>query len=107
MTDTVRRCQILGGLKNRSFTMTQLHWKFFYVATWQETSRNVKLWKISSNKEGIQGPMNQRSDFTEAMHKCKIPYDEHTEITGEGNKPIPPAQQDRQRLCQQFDGLEG
>ena len=41
---------------------------------------------ISLYKEGIQGPMNQRSDFLEAKQKCKILYDEHTEIHGEGNQ---------------------
>ena len=76
------------------------------VATWQERSRNAKSWTISLNKAGIQGPMNKRSDFIEAKHKCKRLYDEHREITGEGNKPIPPAQQVRQRLGQQFEGLE-
>ena len=50
--------------------------------------------------------MNQRSDFTDAEHKCKRLYGEHTEITGEGNKLIPLAQQVRQRLDQQFEGLE-
>ena len=76
------------------------------VATWQERSRNGKSWKNSLNAAGIQGPMNQRSDFTEAKQKCKRLYDEHTAITGDGNKPIPPAQQGRQRLDQQFEGLE-
>ena len=32
------------------------------VATWQERSQNAKSWTSSLNKEGIQGPMNQRSD---------------------------------------------
>ena len=50
--------------------------------------------------------MNQRSDFIEAKHKCKRLYDEHTEITGDGIKPILPAQQVRQRLDQLFEGLE-
>ena len=50
--------------------------------------------------------MNQRSDFIEAKQKCKRLCDEHTEITGEGNKPIPLAQQVRHRLDQQFEGLE-
>ena len=58
------------------------------------------------NAEGIQGPLNQRSDFMEAKLKCKRLYDEHTAITGDGNKPIPLAQQVRQRLDQQFEGLE-
>ena len=40
-----------------------------YVATWHERSRTGKFWNISLNKEGIQGPMNPRSDFTEAKQK--------------------------------------
>ena len=71
------------------------------ILTW-----HGKSWNISLNKEGIQGPMNQRSDFRDAKQKCKRLHDEQTETTGEGNKPIPPAQQVRQRLDQQFEGLE-
>ena len=33
--------------------------------------------------------MKKCSDFIEAKHKCKRLYDEHTERTGEGHKPIP------------------
>ena len=65
-------------------------WKI--IPTWlhgKRRSRNEKTWKFSFTKEDIQGPMNQRSDFIEAKHTCKILYDEHTEIIGEGNKPIP------------------
>ena len=40
-----------------------------YVAKTEERSRNEKSWKISLNREGIQGPMNQRPDFMEAKHK--------------------------------------
>ena len=78
----------------------------YYVATWKERSRNGKSWKIASNAEGIQEPLNQRSDFIEAKRQCKRLYDEHTAITGDGNKTIPPAQQVRQRLDQQFESLE-
>ena len=105
MTNTVRLCQILGGLRNRSLNMTQLRWEI--IPTWLHGNKEVgtkKSSQISLNKEGIQGPRNQRSDLIEAKHKCKILYDEHTEITGEGKKPIPPGQQVRQRL--QFEGLE-
>ena len=76
-----------------------------YVATLQE-SRNGKSLNISLNSEGTQGPLNQRSDSIEAKQTCKRLCDEHTAITGDGNKPIPPAQQVRQRLAQQFVGLE-
>ena len=77
-----------------------------HVAARQERSRNEQCWTISLNKEGIQGPMNQRSDFMEAKQKRKRLYDEHTEITGEGDKPSPLAQLVRQRLDQQFEGLK-
>ena len=50
--------------------------------------------------------MYQGSDFIEAKQKSKRLYDEHTEITGEESKPIPLAQQVRQRLDQQFEGLK-
>ena len=56
--------------------------------------------------EGIQGPLNQRSDFEEAKQTCERLYHEYTAITGSGNKPVPPGQQVRQRLDQQFEGLE-
>ena len=54
----------------------------FYVATWQERSRNEKSWKISWKAEGIQGPLNQRS-FIETKQKCRRLYDEHAAITGD------------------------
>ena len=76
-----------------------------YVAKQQERSRNEKSWKLSLNAEGIQRPLNQRSDFQkEAKQTYKRLYHEYTAITGSGNKPIPP--QVRQRLGQQFGGLE-
>ena len=50
--------------------------------------------------------MNQRPDFIEAKHKCKRLHEEHTARTGEGNIPIHPAQQIRQRRDQQFEGLD-
>ena len=40
-----------------------------YVTTWQERSQNEKSWTISLNAEGIQAPLNQRSDFKEAKPK--------------------------------------
>ena len=77
-----------------------------FVATWQERSRNEKYWKISLRAEGIQRPLNQRSDLKEMKQKCKRLYDEHAAITGDRNKPIPPGQQVWQRLDRQFEGLE-
>ena len=47
--------------------------------------------------------MNQRSDFVEAKHKCKKLQDKQRGITGEGNKPIPFAQQVRKRLDQHLE----
>ena len=101
MTNTASLCQILGGLRNRSFNMTQSHWKV--IPTWlQERSR----WNISLNAEGFQGPLNQRGECTEAKQKRRRLCDEYVERTGEGNRPIPPAQQTRQRREQQFEGLD-
>ena len=76
-----------------------------HVATWQERSRNGKSWKLSLNAEGVQGPLNQCSDLAEAKQKMQKTV-EHSAITGHRNKPIPPGQQVRQRLDQQFEGLE-
>ena len=74
-----------------------------FVATPEDRSRYKKSWKISLNKEGTHGPTKQRPDFREATQKCKRLYDEYVERTGEGNRPIPPAQQIRQRREQQFE----
>ena len=38
------------------------------------------------NAEGIQGPLDQRSDLIDAKQKSKRLCDEHTTITGDGNK---------------------
>ena len=40
-----------------------------YVATRQERSRNAKPGKLSLNAEGIQGPLNHRSDFLKRRSK--------------------------------------
>ena len=76
------------------------------TATKEERSRNETSWKLSMNAEGIQGPLNQRSDFIEAKQTCKRLHHEYTAITGSGNKPFSPGRQVRQRLDQQFEGLE-
>ena len=78
------------------------------MLTWLHGKKEVGIEnpRKNLNAEGIQGPLNQRSDFIEAKQKCKRLYDEHTAITRDGNKPIPPGQQDRLRLDQQFEGLE-
>ena len=64
-----------------------------YVATQQERSRNEKSWKLSSNAEGIQRPLNQRSDFKEANQTFKRLYHEkqrslevETNLSLQGNK---------------------
>ena len=77
-----------------------------YTATREERIRHEKSWKLSLNAEGVQGPLNLRSAIKEAKQTCKRLYQEHTAITGSGNKPIPPEQQVRQRRDQQFEGLE-
>ena len=65
-----------------------------------------KILEKSVNAEGIQGPLNQRSDFNDAKQTMKRLYDEHTAITGDGKKPIPLGQQFRQRLDQPCEDLE-
>ena len=68
MTNTASLCQILGGLRNRSFNTMTSHWKTIPTfATKQARSRNEKSW-IPLNAEGIQGPLNQRRDFKEATN---------------------------------------
>ena len=39
--------------------------------------------RFSLNREGIQGPMNQRPDYLDAKHKCKKLYDEYVERTAQ------------------------
>ena len=90
----------IGWTEEQINNMTQLHWKI--IPTWlelqkAERSPNEKSWEISLNREGMQGPMNQRPNSIDAKHKCKRLCDEYVERTGEGNEPIPPAQQMRQR----------
>ena len=60
------------------------------IATPKERTRNEKNWVLSLNKEGVQGPLNQRPDFVEAKRELKRLHDERT----------------RQRRNQQFEGLE-
>ena len=40
-----------------------------YIATRGERNRNEKSWVLKLNKEGAQGPMNQRPDFFEAKRE--------------------------------------
>ena len=66
------------------------------ISTWLR-GKKVGTENAGTFLEGTQGPLIQHSDFTEAKQKCKRPYDEHTAITGDGNKPSPPAQPVRQK----------
>ena len=50
-----------------------------YVATPEERSRFWNSWKISLNREGIQGPIKRRPGFREAKQKCIGLYNEHVE----------------------------
>ena len=76
MTNTASLCQILGGLRNRSFNCEIAVEDHSYVATKQERGRNEKSWKLSLNAESIQGPLNQK----EAKQTCKILYHKYTSI---------------------------
>ena len=42
-----------------------------YVATNDERIRNRKGWVLKFNKEGAQGPLNQRPDFVDAKREIK------------------------------------
>ena len=77
-----------------------------YTATKEEGSRNEKSWTLSLNAEGVQEPLNQRSDSKEAKQTCTRLYHEYTAIAGSGNKPVPPERQVRQRRDQQLEGLD-
>ena len=90
MTNTESLCQILGGLRNRSFNMTQSHWKI--IPSWLHGKKEVgteSLGNLSLNAEGIQGPLNQRSDCIEAQQKCNRLYDEHTAMSLETETTLP------------------
>ena len=70
MTNTVSLCQMSGGLRNRSFNMTQSQFKI--IPTWLHGKTEVgttKSWKQSLNAEVIQVPLNQRSDFKRSEAK--------------------------------------
>ena len=77
-----------------------------YIASREERTRNEKNWVVSLNKEGLQGPLNQRPDFVAAKREFKSLHDEHAKETSEGNTPIHLLQRTRQRRNQQFEGLE-
>ena len=82
MTNTASLCQKLGGLKSRSFSLANLHWKdHSYIATREGRNRYEKSCVLKLNKEGAQGPMNQRPDFVEAKREMKRLHDEHVKET--------------------------
>ena len=76
------------------------------IATRGERDRIEKSWALKFNKEGAQGPTNQRPDLVEANREMKRLHDEHVKETSEGNTPIHPVQRSRQPRHQQFEGLE-
>ena len=41
------------------------------IATTKERTRNEKKWVLKLNKEGVQGPLNQRPHFVEAKREIK------------------------------------
>ena len=64
MTNTASLCQMLGVLRCRLFSLTNLHWKTTPIL--QQERKELETRKIgcsSLSEEGLQGPLNQRSDF--------------------------------------------
>ena len=108
MTHAASLCQILGGLRSRLFRMTNLHWKTTpkLLQEMKELETRKINWVLSLDNEGVQGPLNQRTDFVEAKRELKRLHDEHVKETSEGSTPIHPVQRTRQRRNPQFDGLE-
>ena len=53
MTNTASLCEKLGGLKNKSFSMTNMHWKTIPILQqeWKELETR-KNWVLKLNKEG-------------------------------------------------------
>ena len=64
MSNTARRCQILNGLNKQIKQFDGLALEdHSYVATPEERSRYKNSWKVSQNREGIQGQIKQRPDI--------------------------------------------
>ena len=95
MTNTASLCQILGWLKSRLFSVTNLHLKI-----------TLMLWQKNKEFATRKGWANLRPDFVEAKRELKRLHDEHVKETSEGNTPTHPKQRSRQRKKQQFEGLE-
>ena len=86
MTNTASLCQTSGGLRNRSSNMMQSHWKTIPALLHgkKEVGRRNPgkfLWTLKA----FGCHWISAVTFTEAKQKCKILYDEHTAITGDGN----------------------
>ena len=95
--NTESLCRILGGLKNRLNNM------------WLQLKKEVGTrnpGKFLWTEKLFKDQWTSALIFIEAKHKCKRLHDEYTATTGEGNKPIPPAQQIRQRRARQYEGLD-
>ena len=109
MTNTASLCHKIGWTEEQIIQNDELALEdhSFFATTTEETDRNEKSWVLKLNKEGAQGPMNQRPDFVEAKREMKRLLDEHVKETSEGNTPTHPVQRSRQRRHQQFEGLEG
>ena len=105
MTNTANLCQMLGWTEEGVFQFNEIALEdYSSTATREERSLHENSWKLSSNAEGANGPLNQRDDFKDGQETCKRLYHEHTAITGCGYTPIPPQQQVRQSPNQQFEG---
>ena len=100
-------------LANPSMVGTKPFWKdgttaledHSYIATRGARDRNEKSWVLKLNKEGAQGPMNQRPDFVEARREMKRLHDEHVKETSEGITPIHLVQRLRQRRATNLKDL--
>ena len=89
MTNTASLCQISGGLRSRSNNMTQLHWKI--ILTWLQLKKEVGTINPGKFRWTERVCKDQRINALILMKQstCKRLYDEYTERTGEGNRPIP------------------
>ena len=85
MSNTANLCQKLGGLKSTSSSTTIVHWKTTPFCNTKGKGSQRENWVLSLNKEGVQGPMNQRPDFAEAKQKFKKCIDEYVKETSEAN----------------------
>ena len=98
MTNTACLCQILGGLRKRSFNMTQSHWNG------KKEVGTENLGKIECTRYSRSIESAQWLDRSEAKMQNTVwrTYSNHRKW----KQPITPEQQVRQRIDQQFEGLE-